>query len=56
MYNTCISPMFCSIDTDAQHEKYINGGGILKSRQNGSFAYIPHRDHDPKEHDRVMSI
>ena len=47
-------PNVLFVSADAQHEKYINGGGILKSRQNGSFAYIPHRDHDPKEHDRVM--
>ena len=42
------------VSADAQHEKYITGAGILKSRVNASFAYIPYRDHDPDEHDRVM--
>ena len=43
------------VSADAQHEKYITGAGILKSRDNGSFAYIPSdRDQAPKEHDKVM--
>ena len=42
------------VSADAQHEKYITDAGILKSRRNSSLAYIPHKDHDPEEHDRVM--
>ena len=42
------------VSADAQHEKYITGAGAVKSRCIGSFAYIPHKDHDPQEHDRVM--
>ena len=42
------------VSADAQHEKYITGAGILKSRVNSSFAYIPYRDRDLVEHDRVM--
>ena len=43
------------VSADAQHEKYITGAGILKSRRNSSFAYIPSdRNSDPEEYDRVM--
>ena len=42
------------VSADAQHEKYITGAGVLKSRVNGSFAYIPHENDDPDEHDKVM--
>ena len=42
------------VSADAQHKEYITGAGILKSRVNGSFAYVPYRDHDPDEHDKVM--
>ena len=42
------------VSADAQHEKYITGAGILKSRVNGSFAYIPHKNDNPDEHDKVM--
>ena len=42
------------VSADAQHEKYITGAGILKSRVNGSFAYIPHKNDDPDEHNKVM--
>ena len=42
------------VSADAQHEKYITGAGAVKSRNIGSFAYIPHIDQDPKEHNRVM--
>ena len=42
------------VSADAQHEKYITGAGAVKSRCIGSFAYIPHKNLDPKEHDRVM--
>ena len=43
------------VSADAQHEKYITGAGILKSRRNSSFAYIPSdRNSDPEKHDRVM--
>ncbi len=42
------------VSADIQHEKYITGAGILKSRVNGSFAYIPHKNDNPDEHDKVM--
>ena len=42
------------VSADAQHEKYITGAGALKSRQIGSFAYIPHKNDDLKEHNKVM--
>ena len=42
------------VSADAQHEKYITGAGVIKSRVNGSFAYIPHKNDDPDEHDKVM--
>ena len=42
------------VSADDQHEKYITGAGIVKKRHNGSFAYIPHKNKDPDEHDRVM--
>ena len=42
------------VSADAQHKEYITEAGILKSRVNSSFAYIPYRDHDPDEHDKVM--
>ena len=42
------------VSADAQHKEYVTGAGMLKSNQNGSFAYIPHKNLDPKEHDRVM--
>ena len=42
------------VSADAQHEKYVTGAGILKSRVNGSFAYIPHKNDNPYEHDKVM--
>ena len=42
------------VSADAQHEKYITGAGAVKSRRIGSFAYIPHKNHDSEEHDRVM--
>ena len=47
-------PNILFVSADAQHEKYITGAGLIKSRRYGSFAYIPHRHHDSKEHDRVM--
>ena len=42
------------VSADAQHEKYVTGAGEVKSRRYGSFAYIPHIDQNPKEHNRVM--
>ena len=42
------------VSADAQHEKYNTGAGAVKSRRIGSFAYIPHKNHDSEEHDRVM--
>ena len=43
------------VSADKQHEKYITGAGVLKSRRNSSFAYIPSdRDQAPEEHDKVM--
>ena len=43
------------VSADAQHEKYITGARVLKSRRNSSFAYIPSdRDQAPEEHDKVM--
>ena len=48
-------PNILFVSADAQHEKYITGAGILKSRHNSSFAYIPSdRDQAPEEHDKVM--
>lgn len=48
-------PNVLFVSADIQHEKYINGAGILKSRRNSSFAYIPSdRDQAPEEHDKVM--
>ena len=47
-------PNILFVSADAQHEKYVTGAGILKSRLNGSFAYIPHKHDDPDEHDKVM--
>ena len=47
-------PKVLFVSADAQHKEYITGAGILKSRCIGSFADIPHRDHDPEEHDKVM--
>ena len=47
-------PNVLFVSADAQHEKYITGAGVLKSRVNGSFAYIPHKNDDPDEHDKVM--
>ncbi|MCY4568964.1 MAG: hypothetical protein OXD49_11715 [Candidatus Poribacteria bacterium] len=48
-------PNILFVSADAQHEKYITGAGILKSRRNSSFAYIPSdRDQAPEEHDKVM--
>ncbi len=43
------------VSADKQHETYINETGILNSRRNGSFAYVPQKDQNPKEHDQVMS-
>lgn len=42
------------VSADGQHEKYVTGAEVLKSRVNGSFAYIPHKNSDPQEHNRVM--
>ena len=42
------------VSADEQHEKYITGAGAVKSRRIGSFAYIPHKNQDSEEHDRVM--
>ena len=42
------------VSADKQHKKYINESGILNSRRNGSFAYVPQKDQHPKEHDKVM--
>ena len=45
------------VSTDQQHETYINETGILNSRCNGSFAYIPQKEksqEDQEEHDKVM--
>ena len=43
------------VSADAQHKEYITGAGLIKSRCNGSFAYIPSdRDQAPEEHDKVM--
>ena len=42
------------VSADNQHEKYINESGILNLRHNGSFAHIPQKDQNPKEHDKVM--
>ena len=48
-------PNILFVSADAQHKEYITGAGILKSRHNGSFAYIPSdRNGDPDEYDRVM--
>ena len=47
-------PNVLFVSADAQHEKYITGAGLIKSRRYGSFAYIPHRHHDPEEHDKIM--
>ena len=42
------------VSADAQHERYITGAEEVKSRRIGSFAYIPHKNNDSEEHDRVM--
>ena len=42
------------VSADAQHEKYITGAGEVKSRRIGSFAYIPHKNDNPDEHEKVM--
>ena len=42
------------VSADAQHKEYITGAEVLKSRCNGSFIYIPHKNNDSEEHDRVM--
>ena len=42
------------VSADAQHERYITGAEEVKSRVNGSFAYIPHINDNPAEHDKVM--
>ena len=48
-------PNILFVSADAQHKEYITGAGVLKSRHNGSFAYIPSdRDQAPEEHDKVM--
>ena len=47
-------PNVLFVSADAQHEKYITGAGLIKSRRYGSFAYIPHKNNDSEEHDRVM--
>ena len=47
-------PNILFVSADAQHEKYITGSGVVKSRRIGSFAYIPHKNLDLEEHDRVM--
>ena len=47
-------PNVLFVSADGQHEKYITGAGLIKSRRYGSFAYIPHKNDNLKEHDRVM--
>ena len=47
-------PNILFVSADAQHEKYVTGAGLIKLRRHGSFAYIPHKNDDPDEHDRVM--
>ena len=47
-------PNILFVSADAQHEKYITGAGLIQSRRYGSFAYIPHKNNDSEEHDRVM--
>ena len=47
-------PNVLFVSADAQHEKYVTGAGLIKSRRYGSFAYIPHKNDNLKEHDRVM--
>ena len=48
-------PNILFVSADTQHEKYITGAEVLKSRHNSSFAYIPSdRDQAPEEHDKVM--
>ena len=42
------------VSADAQHKEYVTGAEVIKLRVNGSFAYIPYRDHNPEEHDKVM--
>ena len=47
-------PNILFVSADRQHEKYITGAGLIKSRRYGAFAYIPHKNDNPEEHDRVM--
>ena len=48
-------PNVLFVSADAQHEKYVTGAGLIKSRRYGSFAYTPSdREQAPEEHDRVM--
>ena len=47
-------PNVLFVSADAQHEKYVTGAGLIKSRRYGSFAYIPHKNDNLEEHDRVM--
>ncbi len=47
-------PNILFVSADAQHEKYVTGAGLMKSRRYGSFAYIPHKNDNPEEHNRVM--
>ena len=42
------------VSADAQHEKYVTEAGAVKSRRMASFAYIPHKNDNPYEHDKVM--
>ena len=48
-------PNVLFVSADAQQKKYITEAGILKSRRNSSFAYLPSdRNGDPEEYDKVM--
>ena len=47
-------PNVLFVSADAQHEKYVTGARLIKSRRYGSFAYIPHKNDNLEEHDRVM--
>ena len=44
--------LFVSMDED--HKTYIEESEILKSREHGSFVYMPHKNDDPVKYDMGM--
>lgn len=42
------------VSMDADHKTYIEESEILKSREHGSFVYMPHKNDDPVKYDMGM--